>query len=121
MAGILIVDDANIMREKLKLLLKRNGYNICGEACNVKEAVEVYKKTRPSLVTMDISMPDIDGIKGVQLLKQIDPNAKIVMVSAMDQKEMILLALKSGALNFIVKPFKEQTVLSIISDVLKSD
>jgi two-component system, chemotaxis family, chemotaxis protein CheY len=119
MGGILIVDDAKIMRDKLKLLLKRSGYNVCGEAASIKEAIEVYKKTKPTLVTMDISLPEIDGIKGVQLLKQIDPNAKIIMVSALDQKDMILLALKSGAINFIVKPFKEETVLSIINDILK--
>lgn len=121
MGGILIVDDAKIMREKMKLVLKRGGFTVCGEAGNIKEAIDVYKKTKPTLVTMDISMPDIDGIKGVQLLKQIDPNAKIIMVSAVDQKEMILLALKSGAINFIVKPFKEDTVLSIISDVFNKE
>ena len=112
---ILITDDASIMRLMLSNMLTEAGYEIAGEATNGLEAVAKYKELKPDLVTMDITMPEMDGIKAVMAIKAIDPQAKIVMCSAMGQKFLVLEAIEAGAVNFIVKPFDNDKVAEIIA------
>ncbi|TDT50629.1 response regulator [Fonticella tunisiensis] len=118
MAKILIVDDAAFMRMMLKDILTKNGFEICGEAPNGIKAVEIYKSEKPDIVTMDITMPEMDGIQAVKEIKRIDPNAKIIMCSAMGQQAMVMEAIKSGARDFIVKPFQPDRVIESIKKVL---
>jgi len=104
-ARVLIVDDAAFMRMMLRDILTKNGYEVAGEAENGAQAVERYKEVKPDLVTMDITMPEMDGITAVREIKKIDPAAKIVMVSAMGQQAMVIEAIQAGAIDFVVKPF----------------
>lgn len=118
MPRVLIVDDAAFMRMMLKDILTKNGYDVAGEAANGLKAVELYKQERPDIVTMDITMPEMDGIQAVKEIKSFDPNAKIVMCSAMGQQAMVMEAIKSGAKDFIVKPFQPERVLEALKKVL---
>ncbi len=120
MAGnrILIVDDAAFMRMMLKNILTSNGFEIVGEAENGAQAVEKYKELKPDLVTMDITMPEMDGIAAVKEIMKIDPNARIVMVSAMGQQVMVIEAIQAGAKDFVVKPFQPDRVLEAINKAL---
>ncbi|EAX48538.1 response regulator receiver protein [Thermosinus carboxydivorans Nor1] len=110
-AKVLIVDDAAFMRMVLKNILTNNGFEVAGEAENGKEAVIKYTELKPDLVTMDITMPEMDGITAVKEIKKLDPQAKIIMCSAMGQQAMVIEAIKAGASDFIVKPFKEDLVV----------
>lgn len=116
---ILVVDDAAFMRMMLKNILTDNGYEICGEASNGNEAVQKYKELRPDLVTLDITMPEIDGLTAVKLIKEVDKDANIVMCSAMGQQLMVIEAIQNGAKDFIVKPFNESRVVESIGKALK--
>ncbi|MDN4070814.1 response regulator [Paenibacillus vini] len=118
MHKILVVDDAAFMRLMLKNILGKQGYEIVGEAENGLEAVEKYKALSPDLVTMDITMPVMEGVEAVRLIKQLDPNAKIIMCSAMGQQSMVVQSLQAGARDFIVKPFQEERVLESIRKTL---
>ncbi|QCX32381.1 response regulator [Caloramator sp. E03] len=118
MPKVLIVDDAAFMRMMLKDILTKNGYEIAGEASNGIKAIEIYKTEKPDIVTMDITMPEMDGIQAVKQIKAIDPNAKIIMCSAMGQQAMVMEAIKSGARDFIVKPFQPERVLEALKKVL---
>ena len=118
MASILIVDDAAFMRMMIKDILSKNNYQIAGEAANGIEAIERYKELKPDLVTMDITMPEKDGIEALKEIKKIDPNAKVIMCSAMGQQSMVIDAIQSGAKDFIVKPFQADRVLEAIKKVL---
>ena len=111
---ILITDDALFMRVTLKNILTQNGYEVCGEATNGKEAVDMYKELKPDLVTMDITMPEMDGIEALKEIKSHDPNAVIVMCTAMGQKNMVVEAVQAGAKDFIVKPFQPDRVLEAV-------
>lgn len=113
MAKVLIVDDAAFMRQLLKKILVQEGYE-CAEAGTGREAIAAYPDVRPDLVTMDITMPDMDGIETVRELKARHPEAKIIMCSAMGQESMVLDAIKAGATDFIVKPFKPERVLQAL-------
>lgn len=115
MKNVLLVDDAAFMRLTLKLILERNGFTIAGEACNGEEAVNMYKELSPDIVTMDITMPQMDGIAGLKEIIKFDPNAKVVMITAMGQETMVKDAIVSGAKGFIVKPFKEEIVVSALN------
>ncbi|HHU92561.1 MAG TPA: response regulator [Halanaerobiaceae bacterium] len=110
---VLIVDDAAFMRLNLKNILKDN-YEIAGEAENGQEAVEMYQELKPDFVTMDITMPIMDGLEAIKAIKDFDPEANIIVCSAMGQQKMIIKAIEAGAKDFIVKPFKEQRVLEAI-------
>lgn len=114
---ILITDDSSFMRTMLKNILDNAGHDVVGEASNGKDALEKYKELRPDLVMMDITMPEVNGIEGVKLIKQFDSGAKIIMCSAMGQKLMVIDAISAGALDFIVKPFTRDNVLASISKV----
>jgi two-component system, chemotaxis family, chemotaxis protein CheY len=114
MARVLIVDDAAFMRMMIKDILEKNGFQVVGEASNGIKAVELYKKERPDVVTMDITMPDMDGIEAVKEIKAFDPGAKVIMCSAMGQQTMVMDAIRAGAKDFIVKPFQADRVLEAI-------
>ncbi|MDT8859572.1 response regulator [Alkalihalobacillus sp. MEB130] len=118
MASVLIVDDAAFMRMMIKDILSKNGFEIAGEAANGAEAVEKFKEVNPDLVTMDITMPEMDGIQALKEIRQIDSNAKVIMCSAMGQQSMVIDAIQSGAKDFIVKPFQADRVLEAIKKVL---
>lgn len=115
---ILIVDDAKFMRVTLGSILKKAGYEVV-EASNGAEAVQQYKIERPDLVTMDITMPDMDGITALKNIMGIDKDAKVIMCSAMGQQAMVVDAIKIGAKDFIVKPFQADRVLTSIRSVLE--
>ncbi len=115
---ILIVDDAAFMRMMIKNIVSKHGYEVVGEAENGAIAVELYKEFRPDLVTMDITMPEMDGVEGVKNIRQFDPEAKIIMCSAMGQQAMVMEAIQAGAKDFIVKPFQQDRILQAIERVL---
>lgn len=118
---ILICDDAEFMRTLIKDVLIKGGYEIAGEAENGKDAVEKYKLLKPDLVTMDIVMPVKSGIDALKEIIAYDPNAKVVMCSALGQEILVMDAIEAGAKDFIVKPFTEENVLEVIGKVLNSD
>lgn len=111
---VLIVDDAAFMRMMIKDILSKNGFEIVGEAENGAKAVEKFQELRPDLTTMDITMPEMDGITAVKEIKRIDPSAKVIMCSAMGQQAMVIEAIQSGARDFIVKPFQPDRVLEAV-------
>lgn len=118
MAKILIVDDAAFMRMMIKDILAKNGYEVVAEAANGVEAVELYKSHQPDLVTMDITMPEMDGIEAVKQIKAVNPAAKVIMCSAMGQQSMVMDAIKAGANDFIVKPFQADRVLEAVKKIV---
>lgn len=116
--GILLVDDAAFMRMMIKDILIKNGLEVLGEAENGARAIEKYKELKPSLVIMDIIMPEVDGIEAVKEIKKIDSNAKVIMCSAMGQQSMVIEAIQAGAKDFIVKPFQPERVIEAVRKVL---
>jgi two-component system, chemotaxis family, chemotaxis protein CheY len=119
MAGILITDDTAFMRMTLKNILSKNGYTIVGEAQDGLEAIDKYKSEKPDLVTMDITMPKMDGIAAIKEIMQIDQGAKIVVCSAMGQKALVIEALSAGAKDFIVKPFQPDRIVEAVQKALE--
>lgn len=117
-ARILIVDDAAFMRMMIKDILNKNGYQVVGEAENGFVAVEKYRELKPDLTTMDITMPDMDGINAVKEIRKFDSNANIIMCSAMGQQAMVIDAIQAGARDFIVKPFQPDRVLEAVRKAL---
>jgi two-component system chemotaxis response regulator CheY len=113
MPKILIVDDAAFMRLRVAKLLTENGYEVL-EAGDGQEGVEQYKNNKPDMVLMDITMPIMDGITAVQEIKKHDPNAVVVMCSALGQQSMVMNSVKAGAKDFIVKPYQPEKILEII-------
>ena len=113
----LIADDAAFMRMTLKQIIQPLGFDTIVEAANGEEAVQLFKKEKPDLVTMDITMPEKDGLAAIKEIIAMDPKAKIVVCSAMGQKDIVLEAIQSGAKNFIVKPFDAPKVTDIIKAV----
>lgn len=118
MARVLIVDDAAFMRMMVKDILSKNGFEVVGEASNGLKAIGMYKQERPDVVTMDITMPEMDGIEAVKAIKQFDPAAKIIMCSAMGQQSMVMDVIKAGAKDFIVKPFQADRILEAVNKAL---
>ena len=117
MAKIMVVDDAAFMRMKCAKLLKENGYDVI-EAESGTQAVEKYKEIRPDGVLLDITMPDIDGLEVLKEIIRIDPYARIAMLTAMGQQSIVMDALKSGASDFIVKPFDANRVQDAVQKLL---
>lgn len=115
---VLITDDALFMRVTLKNILTKGGYEIAGEASNGLESVELYKQTKPDLVTMDITMPEMDGITALKEIKKTDPQANVIMCTAMGQKSMVMEAVAAGAKDFIVKPFQPEKVLEAVQKII---
>jgi two-component system chemotaxis response regulator CheY len=118
-ARILIVDDAKFMRLTLTNILKKTEHEIVAEADNGLKAVKLYRELKPDLVTMDVTMPEMNGIEAVREIRSEFPDAKIIMCSAMGQQKMVVEAIESGAKDFIVKPFDEHRVIDAINRVLK--
>lgn len=116
---VLIVDDAIFMRKMLGDILKKEGYEIVGEAENGREAIDKYSQLKPDLVTMDIIMPDMSGIDAVKGIIKLDPSAKIIMVSAMGHQTLVIEAIQAGAKDYVVKPFQPSRVLEAVQRVLK--
>ena len=114
MATVLIVDDAAFMRISIKNMLTKNGYEVIGEAENGAIGVDMYKDLKPDIVTMDITMPEMSGLEALKEITKADPQAKVVMVSAMGQEAMVREAIVSGAKGFIVKPFKEDGIIAAL-------
>lgn len=114
---VLIVDDAAFMRIKLKDILEKNDYEVAGEAENGFEAIEKYKELQPDIVTMDITMPEMDGVEALKEIKSIDEDATILMCSAMGQQTMVMDAIRAGAYDFIVKPFDTERVIRALDKV----
>ena len=114
----MVVDDAAFMRMMLKDILTKGGYEVVGEAENGLKAVDKYKEVTPDLVLMDITMPELDGIGAVKQIKGLDPNAKIIMCSAMGQQAMVLESIQAGAKDFIVKPFQADRILEAVSKIV---
>ncbi|MGE5576273.1 MAG: response regulator [Syntrophothermus sp.] len=115
---ILIIDDAAFMRTMLKDILTKGGYEVVGEAESGTNAIEKFKELQPDLVTMDITMPEMDGISAVKEIKKINPNAVIIMCSAMGQQAMVIDAIQAGAKDFVVKPFQPDRVLDAVKKAL---
>lgn len=121
MARVLVVDDALFMRKMLSDILKKEGFEVVGEADNGKDAIDKYKELKPDLVTMDIVMPkmeEVDGIAAVREIIKFDNQAKVIMVSAMGQHALVVEAIQAGAKDFIVKPFQPSRVVEAIRRVL---
>ncbi|MBI4733468.1 MAG: response regulator [Rubrobacteridae bacterium] len=112
--NVMVVDDAAFMRMKIVKLLQDNGYNVVGEAGNGEEAVLKYSQLKPDLVIMDITMPVMDGIAAINEIKKNDDAAKVIVCSAMGQQNMVIQAIKSGAKDYVLKPFQPDRVLEAI-------
>ncbi len=118
MAKILTVDDAAFMRKVIKDTLSKAGYTDIHEAEDGAKAVEKYNEIKPDLVLMDITMPNMDGLEALKAIRAADPNANVVMCSAMGQETMVIDAIRSGAKDFIVKPFKPERVLKTVTSIV---
>ncbi|PKM94511.1 MAG: two-component system response regulator [Firmicutes bacterium HGW-Firmicutes-1] len=108
MKKVLIVDDARFVRFSIKMILENLGFEIVGEAENGSEAVKMYHELKPDIVTMDISMPEDDGIEAIRLIKKIDKNAKIIVIASLEENQRIGEAMHEGAVAYIIKDFKEE-------------
>jgi two-component system, chemotaxis family, chemotaxis protein CheY len=117
LTSVLIVDDAAFMRMTIKMMLEKNGFEIAGEAENGAIGVQKYVQCHPDIVTMDITMPEMGGIDSLKMIRKLDPNAKVVMISAMGQEPMVMDSILNGAITFIVKPFKEEHVIETLTKV----
>lgn len=115
MARVMIVDDAAFMRVSIRNILLKNGFEVAGEAENGAIAVQKYAELKPDLVTMDITMPEMNGLDALKTIRAADPNAKVVMVSALGQEAMVRDAVMAGAKGFIVKPYKEDTIVDTLN------
>lgn len=120
MATVLIVDDSKTSRKILRGILEGAGHVIVGEGVNGEEAFLRYKELKPDIVTLDITMPKMDGLEALQILKKEDENAKIIMITALGQKEKMIQAVKFGATEFITKPFEDEDVLKAVNKALEN-
>ena len=118
MANIMIVDDSRTSRKILKQILEDSGHTVVGEAVDGEEGYMKYKELKPDLVTLDITMPKLDGLEALQLIKKCNENAKVVMITAAGQKEKMIQAIKYGAAEFIAKPYDEEDVKQVINKIL---
>ena len=115
MKRVLIVDDASFMRISLRKILESNGFEVVGEAVNGLEAVNKYMILKPDIVTMDITMPEMNGVEALTQIKKQDPSAKVIMISALGQQSWVKKAIMLGAKGFVVKPFKEEIIMAALS------
>lgn len=118
MAKVLVVDDAKFLRVMIRSILESNAYDVVAEAENGKEAIELYQKHKPDIVTMDLTMPVMNGIEAIRELQKIDEHVKVIICSAVGQKHVVVEAIEAGAKDFIVKPFNEGKVLDTVNRVL---
>lgn len=115
---ILVVDDALIIRKMITELAKECGWNIAGEAKDGQEACEIYKNQKPDLVTMDMVMPNMDGLEALKKIRELDANARIIMISAVNQKDKLAESIQAGASDFIVKPFDKTRLKALLEKIL---
>lgn len=120
-ATVLIADDSAFMRMFVRRILEKGGFTVVGEAGNGIECIERYRESRPEIVTLDVTMPKLDGLQTLKALIELDPDAKVVMVSALGQEGVIEEAILNGARDFIVKPFRENRVVSVLKNLLGPD
>jgi len=118
MARILIVDDSLVMRKNLKIILQEAGHTVVGEAIDGQQAYLEYRKAKPDLVTMDITMPKVDGIDALKNIMDNFPKANVIMISALDQKSKVFSALRNGAKHYIIKPVTAEKIITVIDKVL---
>lgn len=118
MATVLIVDDSRTSRRMLRELLEEMGHEVIGEAVNGEDGFVKYKELNPELVTLDITMPKLDGIEALQLIRKHNPEAKAVMITAAGQREKMVKAVKNGAAEFITKPYEKEEVTKILNKIL---
>ncbi len=121
MATVLIVDDSRTSRKILRNLLEENGFTVVGDAANGEEGYLKYKELQPDVTTMDITMPSMDGIESLSLIKRENKDAKVVMITAAGQKEKMVDALKRGADEFITKPFDQKEIINVLSKITESN
>ena len=119
MPTVLVVDDALFMRTALTNMFKEWGLEVVAQAANGREAVAMYKEHSPDLVTMDLTMPIMSGLDALKLIIQDDPEAKIIMITALGQQRVIVEALENGAKDFITKPFQRENLKKVVFNVLK--
>lgn len=119
MANILIIDDSGMSRKKLRTILENGSHTVVGEARDGVEGIEQFKTLSPDLVTLDVTMPNMDGISCLKSLLAINEDARVVMISALGKGDVMLNALNFGAINYITKPFEDELVLNTISDALE--
>lgn len=119
MARILVVDDAAFMRMMVRDMLKKIEHEVIGEAADGIQAVKMYKELKPDLVTMDVTMPEMDGMQAVKEIMAFDKNANIIMVSAMGQQAIVMDCIRAGAKDFIVKPFNIDRLQEAVKKVLE--
>lgn len=112
---LLIVDDALIMRMRIREIALQAGWEVVGEATNGAQAVELYRELRPDLVTLDIVMPQMDGVEALRKIREEEPQARVCMVSAVNQKEKLAECIKLGAIDFIAKPFEKAQLESLFT------
>jgi two-component system, chemotaxis family, chemotaxis protein CheY len=118
MARVLVVDDAAFMRKMVSDVLIKGGHEVVGEAGNGTEAVDRYAELRPEVTTLDITMPEKDGLAALREIIQLDPAARVVMCSALGQETKVLESIKAGAKDFVVKPFQAERVLEAVGKAL---
>jgi two-component system chemotaxis response regulator CheY len=118
MARVLVVDDAAFMRKMVSDALSKAGHEVIGEACNGAEAVESFRALKPELTTLDITMPEKDGLQALGEIMTLDPSARVIMCSALGQESKVLESIKLGARDFVVKPFKPERVLEAVGKAL---
>ena len=116
---VLIADDAIFMRRMLRDIFQSHHIRVVAEAETGRQAVELYERHRPDFVTMDIAMPEMDGIQALKAIREMDPEARVIMISSLGFQEKIIAAIRAGAMNFIVKPFGEAMVVDVVSKTLQ--
>ena len=121
MARILIVDDSTVMRKNLYSIFSKNGHEVVGEAVDGRQAIISYITLKPDIVTMDITMPKLSGIDAVSEIIKKDSNARIIMLSALNQKQMVFEALKNGAMHYIIKPIDADNLIAVVDEVLRGE
>lgn len=119
MATILLADDLAFIKMVQKEIVEKHGYQVIGEAADGIEVIEKYKSLKPDIVIMDITMPKMDGLNALKAIRQLDPNARIIVCSALGQQKLIIEAIKLGAKDFIVKPFDPDRLTQAIQKALK--
>ncbi len=118
MARILIVDDSRTSRKMLRNILESNGHEILDEAVNGQDGVQKFQALKPDVITLDITMPVVDGVEALKMIKALDGNAKVVMVTAAGQKNKMIDCIKAGANEFLTKPFDQQEILDVIAKMV---
>src|SRR3712207_3920519 len=118
MARVLVVDDAVFMRKMVSDALAKGGHEVVGEASNGAEAVQRFQELKPEVTTLDITMPEMDGISALKAILEVDPGARVIMCSALGQESKVLESIKAGARDFVVKPFQPDRVLEAVGKAL---